>query len=900
MGVQSVGAEAAPHGPGPRFPHLTDHISRQSQGAFTGGLDSKGVKFWADANRMGPYVFGTSITKQAMEGSNSTGANSSERSKFGTSSLSSTGGSRGSRTVTVSELFALRGKGGKSSSNLTPTVPAQHESVTSSFSNFNIGSSVPHPNGSSSTSSSFFSATLHPKPNIIGPTSNDGTGTDATSAGDSKSATSSFSSTGPGSDPKAPSTTPRQFVFSAGTDTGTGTATGASKSTFESVFSTEMPFSSSLRPSNPASEPSVSFVNVFSTGTGVNESRNSGLSKSTPQPSTPIDMEQSLRADLLPKWKNLVIDNGANLLPKMKQLDLHKDRQTPGISAFKIGDGVANGASSGIPTGVPFVFGATSSPSASSARPVGVSQPTETSPSETPPIVVPNRSSPMFKFSADGEHRAPATKIKKDKFQHRPLRQGQKANNKAKRTVGSGFRDKSDATTPSPNRDGVPMDFSPQDSTVPSTSSPSVLPDLSKQLVPPSDEEDGEEETGCRSDLGALNDLEASLQRLRAAAAGLNLGAKPDPPKESSSSSSVNLSDHSIWGRKKNDAEPPKSTTSGRSWKRAPSGDSRTQAEGQENGWGEASPDYERNKTNIASGRNDVSTEGVRDPDNAHCTTSVTTPGVELDGNAAWGPFMFTASPTGMATSSLRRRARKVQRERAPGRAGQAEKSPSPGVQTDTISPGPFSGIRSDSWSGVPSLSGLGGLGFGEGINTPSGIGAAAAEQVCERWRLRGNQAYAKGDFVKAEEFYSLGAGSVSPHETSQSCIRASMLCYSNRAATRMVVGRMREALADCMHAMAVDSSFFRVHLRAASCHLALGETESATTAFKECLRQAKEAKKLDTKILSDASEGLKKAQQVEDYSSQVRILSPPCVSFVSLYLKLQNLLIDLPGFVVF
>lgn len=82
--------------------------------------------------------------------------------------------------------------------------------------------------------------------------------------------------------------------------------------------------------------------------------------------------------------------------------------------------------------------------------------------------------------------------------------------------------------------------------------------------------------------------------------------------------------------------------------------------------------------------------------------------------------------------------------------------------------------------------------------------------------QIRGNQAYADGDFPKAEEYYSRGASSVPPNETSQSCIRASMLCYSNRAATRMVVGRMREALADCMRAMAVDPNFLRVRLRAA------------------------------------------------------------------------------------
>ncbi|MCO5562053.1 hypothetical protein L7F22_015679 [Adiantum nelumboides] len=159
---------------------------------------------------------------------------------------------------------------------------------------------------------------------------------------------------------------------------------------------------------------------------------------------------------------------------------------------------------------------------------------------------------------------------------------------------------------------------------------------------------------------------------------------------------------------------------------------------------------------------------------------------------------------------------------------------------------------------------------FVPGISgSPNAVKSAAAEQVCESWRLRGNQAYGNGDFPKAEEYYSRGASSVSPDETSQSCIRASMLCYSNRAATRMAVGRMREALADCKRAMVVDPSFLRVRLRAASCHLALGESKAAADMFKECLKYAKESSKPDAKILAEAMEGVKKSQQLDEYSER-------------------------------
>ncbi|KAL2557265.1 Heat shock protein DnaJ with tetratricopeptide repeat [Forsythia ovata] len=112
-----------------------------------------------------------------------------------------------------------------------------------------------------------------------------------------------------------------------------------------------------------------------------------------------------------------------------------------------------------------------------------------------------------------------------------------------------------------------------------------------------------------------------------------------------------------------------------------------------------------------------------------------------------------------------------------------------------------------------------------------------ATQEACEKWRLRGNQAYAKGDFSQAEECYTQGMNLISQNETSRSCLRALMLCYSNRAATRMSLGRMREALKDCMEAAALDPNFIRVQVRAANCYLALGEVENATLHFMMCLQ---------------------------------------------------------------
>ncbi|OEL32161.1 hypothetical protein BAE44_0006821, partial [Dichanthelium oligosanthes] len=83
----------------------------------------------------------------------------------------------------------------------------------------------------------------------------------------------------------------------------------------------------------------------------------------------------------------------------------------------------------------------------------------------------------------------------------------------------------------------------------------------------------------------------------------------------------------------------------------------------------------------------------------------------------------------------------------------------------------------------------------------------------CETWRLRGNQAYAEGQLTKAEECYTHGIDSFSPNEVSR---KALMLCYSNRAATRMSLGKMREALFDCREATDIDSSFLKAQVRAA------------------------------------------------------------------------------------
>ncbi|CAI0450204.1 unnamed protein product [Linum tenue] len=147
-------------------------------------------------------------------------------------------------------------------------------------------------------------------------------------------------------------------------------------------------------------------------------------------------------------------------------------------------------------------------------------------------------------------------------------------------------------------------------------------------------------------------------------------------------------------------------------------------------------------------------------------------------------------------------------------------------------------------------------------VSDISSAASVAAQEACEKWRLRGNQAYKNGDLLRAEDSYTQGLSCIPRTEKSRSCLRALMLCYSNRAATRMSLGKVRDALEDCKTAAGIDPNFLRVQLRAASCYLALGEVENASNFFKKCLQLGSDVC-VDRKIEVEASEGLQKAQKV-------------------------------------
>ncbi|CAN6333300.1 unnamed protein product [Urochloa humidicola] len=154
---------------------------------------------------------------------------------------------------------------------------------------------------------------------------------------------------------------------------------------------------------------------------------------------------------------------------------------------------------------------------------------------------------------------------------------------------------------------------------------------------------------------------------------------------------------------------------------------------------------------------------------------------------------------------------------------------------------------------------------------TRNSSSSSAALEICETWRTSGNQAYANGHFATAEDYYTRGINSISHHGTSGDCSRALMLCYSNRAATRMSLGMMREALQDCLTATSIDPSFLKAKVRAANCYLALGNLEDASMSYMSCLDC--KASSSDPKMFTEASDGLEKVKRVTQWLSQCKDL---------------------------
>ncbi|GLT45257.1 hypothetical protein SLA2020_191020 [Shorea laevis] len=148
----------------------------------------------------------------------------------------------------------------------------------------------------------------------------------------------------------------------------------------------------------------------------------------------------------------------------------------------------------------------------------------------------------------------------------------------------------------------------------------------------------------------------------------------------------------------------------------------------------------------------------------------------------------------------------------------------------------------------------------------------ATVEAACEMWRLRGNHSYRNGNLAEAEDYYTQGINSVLSNEASGCYMKPLVLCYSNRAAARISLGRLREGLADCLIAADLDPKFLKVYIRAANCHLVLGNIEDAVQYFNKCLGSAADVC-LDRRVTVDAADGLQKAQKVAELTNHSSVL---------------------------
>ncbi|KAL5182006.1 DnaJ subfamily C member 7 [Glycine soja] len=226
------------------------------------------------------------------------------------------------------------------------------------------------------------------------------------------------------------------------------------------------------------------------------------------------------------------------------------------------------------------------------------------------------------------------------------------------------------------------------------------------------------------------------------------------------------------------------------------------------------------------------------------------------DGSRHMSGFTFSASQVQSSSSSLKRHPNKINWVKV-GHAHQND------TYNSTPNPLSFSGTSSLFTSGQANTRGSEVQGIKDEFASISAT-TLAAEEACEKWRLKGNQAYKNGNLSVAEDCYTQGVSCASKVEASQRCRRALMLCYSNRAATRMSLGRMREAVEDCRLAAEIDPNFLRVRLRAANCFLAMGEAEDASKYSKRCLQSGTDFC-VDKKIVVEASDLLQKTQKVSE-----------------------------------
>ncbi|KAJ1625367.1 hypothetical protein T492DRAFT_843994 [Pavlovales sp. CCMP2436] len=101
------------------------------------------------------------------------------------------------------------------------------------------------------------------------------------------------------------------------------------------------------------------------------------------------------------------------------------------------------------------------------------------------------------------------------------------------------------------------------------------------------------------------------------------------------------------------------------------------------------------------------------------------------------------------------------------------------------------------------------------GADTEIAVSGAAYVADC---RSRGNEAFSKREYGQATAWYTHGL-----REAPEDAV-----LLSNRAAARLALGQLRDAAADSADAVALQPRYLRGALRAAVCHLRIGEYDAA------------------------------------------------------------------------
>lgn len=98
-----------------------------------------------------------------------------------------------------------------------------------------------------------------------------------------------------------------------------------------------------------------------------------------------------------------------------------------------------------------------------------------------------------------------------------------------------------------------------------------------------------------------------------------------------------------------------------------------------------------------------------------------------------------------------------------------------------------------------------------------------------EEYKLRGNAAYKEGEYVEARELYTKAIYH-NPNNAGY---------YGNRSATLLMLEEYQSALEDAITSIKLDEQFIKGYLRAAKCHLMLGNPSLSIDYYRKVLERA-------------------------------------------------------------